>query len=195
MGILGGQQSPRALVQVLAAESELRCQEASGRTCNPQRPRLVVTRTDKLASPVDRALAVRGLRRRVVIRRAHFMATLSIVADSDMVIVIPRRLAQKHAEDFDLAVFEVPFALPPFSVYTVGHKRLASSPLHKWLCSMVTDAKRAALVSASFDPQLSVGLRRRATGQGTYFQLVSEGFGQDARLTGARSCNPRAQDP
>lgn len=109
------------------------------------RPGLVVTRTDKLTSPVDLALASRGLKRRVAMRSAYFMAALSIVADSDLLMVVPRSLAGKHAEDFNLAVFEMPLALPRFGVYCVGHERFANSPLHKWLRVLVSESVGGAL--------------------------------------------------
>ena len=54
-----------------------------------KRPALAVTRTDKPTSPVDQELVSRGLKRRVVMRSVYFMAALSIVADSDLMMVIP----------------------------------------------------------------------------------------------------------
>lgn len=105
-----------------------------------RRPGLIVTRTDRVTSPIDRELAARGLQRRVVMRSGYFMAALSIVGETDLLMGIPRRLASKHARTLDLAVLELPFKLAPFDVYCVSHERFASSPLHKWLRRLATQA-------------------------------------------------------
>lgn len=105
-----------------------------------RRPGVVVTRTDEVTSPVDRALAAQGLTRRVVLRCAYFLAALSVVGQTDLLMVVPRRLALKHAADFDLAVMEVPVALPRFAVFTAGHERFANSALHRWLRRVATES-------------------------------------------------------
>jgi len=105
-----------------------------------RRPGTVVSRTDKSTSPVDQALADRGLRRRIVMRSAYFLAALSIVGDTDLFMVVPRRLAQKHAANFDLAIFKVPLALPAYAVFSAGHERFANSSLHRWLRMVATEA-------------------------------------------------------
>ena len=105
-----------------------------------RRPGIVATRTDEIASPVDQALAAKGLERRIVMRSAYFLAALSVVGDTDLLMVVPRRLAWRHAAAFDLAIFEVPLALPAFSVFAVGHERFANSALHHWLRRLATEA-------------------------------------------------------
>ena len=105
-----------------------------------RRPAIVASRTDKSVSPVDEALAARGLARHVVMRSAYFLAALSIVGETELLMVVPRRLAQRHAGNFDLAIFDVPLALPSFAVYSASHERFAASPLHRWLNKLTTEA-------------------------------------------------------
>jgi len=105
-----------------------------------KRPGIVATRTDETTSPVDQALAALGRKRRIVMRSAYFLAALSVVGDTDLLMVVPRRLAQKHAAEFDLAIFEVPLALPTFGVFSAGHERFANSALHRWLRRLATEA-------------------------------------------------------
>lgn len=108
-----------------------------------RRPALVVTRTDRVRNPVDRALVALGREpRRVAMRSAYFLAALSVVGDSDLLMVVPRRLARKHAPHFGLAVLEVPLELPRFGVFRVGHERFANSALHQWLRRAAVQAVR-----------------------------------------------------
>jgi DNA-binding transcriptional LysR family regulator len=110
-----------------------------------RRPAIVVTRTDAIGSPVDDALAAQGLQRHVVMRSAFFLSALSIVRDTDLLMVVPRRLALKHAADFDLAIIELPLKLSRYSVFGVGHERFAASPLYKWLRSLCVEAVKEAV--------------------------------------------------
>jgi DNA-binding transcriptional LysR family regulator len=118
-----------------------------------RRPGAVATRTDKSTSPVDLALAAQGLERRIVMRSAYFLSALSVVGETDLLMVVPRRLARKHAARFDLAILEVPLALPPFAVFSAGHERFANSALHRWLRRLameaVLDATAAIFVGAN----------------------------------------------
>jgi DNA-binding transcriptional LysR family regulator len=104
-----------------------------------RRPAIVASRTDKSASPVDKALAALGAERRVVMRSAYFLAALSIVGETDLLMVVPRRLAQRHAADFNLAIFEAPLSVPLFAVFTIGHERFANSVFHRWLRHIATE--------------------------------------------------------
>ncbi len=73
-------------------------------------------------------------------RSAYFLAALSIVGETDMLMVVPRRLAQWDASDFNLMIFEAPLSLPRFSVFTASHERFANSALHRWLRRITTEA-------------------------------------------------------
>lgn len=120
-----------------------------------RRPAIVASRTDKSASPVDEALAARGLARHVVMRSAYFLAALSVVAGTELLMVVPRRLAQRHASDFNLAIFDVPLSLPSFAVYSVSHERFATSPMHRWLYRLTTEA----VIESAMAPR-AMGLSR-----------------------------------
>ncbi|WP_181832451.1 LysR family transcriptional regulator [Bosea caraganae] len=110
-----------------------------------RRPAILVSRTDAIGSPVDDALAAQGLRRHVVMRSAYFLSAMSIVRDADLLMVVPRRIALKHAADFDLEISELPLKLLRYSVFGVGHERFAASPLYKWLRSLCVEAVKEAV--------------------------------------------------
>ena len=81
-----------------------------------------------------------GLARHVVMRSAYFLAALSVFGATELLMVVPRRLAQRHAHNFDLAIFDVPLSLPSFAVYSVSHERFATSPMPRLLYRLATDA-------------------------------------------------------
>ncbi len=82
---------------------------------------------------VDYALEARGARRQVVATVPHFFPALEILARSDFVATVPRRLALNFAGRFDLGFVDVPVPLPAFPVRAVRHIRDQANPIHDWL--------------------------------------------------------------
>ena len=82
---------------------------------------------------LDDRLAEKGLSRSVVVMTTAFFSTLDLVAGSDLVAVIPRRLAEARAERFGLMLFTPPLAPRDFTVAAVRHRRGISDPALTWL--------------------------------------------------------------
>jgi DNA-binding transcriptional LysR family regulator len=82
---------------------------------------------------VDRELATRGRSRRVVATVPMFLPALAIVAETDLIATVPRRLAGKHGRRFGLALLPPPLAIRRFAVSTVAHRRMADDPGQVWL--------------------------------------------------------------
>lgn len=78
----------------------------------------------------DVALEALGHKRRVVMGVANFLVVPEIVADSDLVAVVPRRLVFGRSKG--LYVTEPPLHIPPFSIAMVWHERTQSAPEHRW---------------------------------------------------------------
>lgn len=78
----------------------------------------------------DEALAAHGLSRRVVLSVPHFLFVPSAVADTDLVAMLPERLATKHPA---LRVVEPPVEVPAFELVMLWHERLHRDPAHRWL--------------------------------------------------------------
>lgn len=78
----------------------------------------------------DRALAKRGRSRRVVLSVPHFLFLKNVLATTDLVAVIPTRLARS---DDNLKVVEPPLPLPKIEVLMVWHERSHRDPAHRWL--------------------------------------------------------------
>jgi DNA-binding transcriptional LysR family regulator len=79
---------------------------------------------------VDRMLETLGRRRRIVYSLPSFLLAPPIVAASDLICVLPRRLAALHQDK--VAGFELPFASPRFSLQLVWHPRRQNDPAHIW---------------------------------------------------------------
>jgi DNA-binding transcriptional LysR family regulator len=89
---------------------------------------------------VDEALARMGLQRRVVLSVPHFVTAPLLVASSDLLLVVPARVAEILAAAVPLRILEPPLELPTFfflQVYAEAHR---SDPAHAWLRGCITEA-------------------------------------------------------
>jgi DNA-binding transcriptional LysR family regulator len=95
--------------------------------------------TSETAGPgvVDLALAKVGLIRKVGLRISHFLMVPRIVAATDFVAAISRRVASEAAGPLALAVHRPPLPLPRGTVSLVWHQRTHLSPGHAWLRGVI----------------------------------------------------------
>lgn len=84
-------------------------------------------------SPVDVALSTLGLTRRVALRVPHFLAGAMLVADSDMILTLPGRLARLLASKLPLALLDLPLRVAPLSPAMIWHERFHGDPAHAWV--------------------------------------------------------------
>ena len=80
---------------------------------------MVVSLTGDGRGFVDRALAERGLARRVAVTVPGFFMALSLVAETDLLAAVPRSFAHDHGSRAGVVVTEPPLALPKFQVSLV----------------------------------------------------------------------------
>ncbi len=87
----------------------------------------------------DRFMRQQGLRRLMPLELPHFMAVPWIAAETDLIVTVPERLAQKAVGPRGVAglvVRQVPMALPRFEVNLFWHQRQHEDPGHRWLRSL-----------------------------------------------------------
>jgi len=82
---------------------------------------------------IDGALAQRGVRRNIVALVPQFSALPSLVESTDLMVIMPSRVANLFAGQGRLKVVDIPVALPEFKVCMHWHARSESSPAHEWL--------------------------------------------------------------
>jgi DNA-binding transcriptional LysR family regulator len=80
--------------------------------------------------PTDEALARQGLTRRVVLSVPHFLFMMSVLAGTDVVAMLPERLARGAP---GLRVVEAPLEVPGYEMAMLWHERRHRDPGHRWL--------------------------------------------------------------
>ncbi|MGX1956441.1 LysR family transcriptional regulator [Serratia proteamaculans] len=78
----------------------------------------------------DKVLAEAGLTRRVVLSVPHFLFVMSVLANSDLVAMLPSRLVRNNSS---LQVVEPPIEVPGFEMTMLWHERSHRDPAHQWL--------------------------------------------------------------
>ncbi|MCA1492361.1 LysR family transcriptional regulator [Sinorhizobium alkalisoli] len=81
----------------------------------------------------DAALARMGRSRKVVMTLPVFSGVCRAVAESDLIALVPRQLAERVAPQMGLELYRPPMPIDPPLVIAVWHRRSASSPLHRWM--------------------------------------------------------------
>ncbi|MEW6209558.1 MAG: LysR family transcriptional regulator [Acidobacteriota bacterium] len=92
---------------------------------------------------IDTLLAQKGLVRRVAVQSPHFCGVPFLVAGSDLIATVPRRLAERFAKSLGLQVLAVPFAMPSFRLTMLWHQRMDADPAHIWMRDLVIDSAKA----------------------------------------------------
>lgn len=96
-------------------------------------------------SAVDAALSACGHARHVALRVPHFLAGAMLVADSDMILTLPGRLARRLTEKLPLAIVDLPLQVPSVAPAMIWHERVHGDPAHVWVRQQLVD------VVAAFD--------------------------------------------
>lgn len=102
-------------------------------------PHALVAPRGERGSYVDTALAKIGRRRRVAIELPHFLVAPHVVAETDVVLTLARRVADALAPTLGLRRIAPPVEVPGFSMSMVWHERHHAEPAPAWLRSMIAD--------------------------------------------------------
>lgn len=94
---------------------------------------VVVAPSGTSGSLVDTELAARGLNRRVALRVTNFLIAPIVVAETDFVNTMPKRLGVKLAERYGLRALPPPLELPRFGFVLLWHPRVDTDPAQRWL--------------------------------------------------------------
>jgi DNA-binding transcriptional LysR family regulator len=86
---------------------------------------------------VDEALASRRLTRQVALTVPSFMWALSVLAETDLLGAVPRRLMERHADRAGIAAVEPPIPLRKDPVGVVVVKAAMSDPAIRWLLQQI----------------------------------------------------------
>lgn len=87
----------------------------------------------KLKAMGDAALAAVGRSRRVTMTVPVFSGVCRAVAESDLVGLLPRQLAEAAAPRLGLEVYDLPMPLSTSLISMVWHRRSSRNPAHRWM--------------------------------------------------------------
>ncbi|MFG1206711.1 LysR family transcriptional regulator [Xanthobacter flavus] len=93
-------------------------------------------------TPVDEGLAALGHRRNVVMSAASFLFIPEIVAASDLVALVPRRLLRDPPAR--LVMIELPWLAEGFEVDLIWHERTHGHAGQRWLRALIAEVAGAA---------------------------------------------------
>jgi DNA-binding transcriptional LysR family regulator len=91
----------------------------------------------------DRPLARLGAKRRVVLNLPFFVPAIYATAHSDLVLTVPRRLAEVAGRIKGIQFIEPPREIQAFPYFMAWHPRLATEPGHAWFRQQLRTAARA----------------------------------------------------
>jgi DNA-binding transcriptional LysR family regulator len=94
---------------------------------------MLISRTGSQVGVIDEKLAELGLERRVNLIVPHFLSAPLIVAETDMILSLPYRLAAQFRKLVALKILPVPLDLPNYDLAMIWHPLREKDPAHGWL--------------------------------------------------------------
>jgi DNA-binding transcriptional LysR family regulator len=117
----------------LAAKDHPRIRTAPDREAFLAEGHIVVTTSGTGHAIVDKMLAKEGFERRIVLRVAGFLGVARIVAQTELLVIVPRRLGEALARQEEIRAFPPPLKLPSFAVKQHWHERFHADAGNVWL--------------------------------------------------------------
>lgn len=102
---------------------------------------------------VKKALGARAAQRRISLHVPHYTVAPFVIADSNLIAVLPRAVSTAFARIGDLIALPLPFGIPPMVVRQFWHRRSNHDPGCQWLRSVI--AKLLASSTAMHDTDSS----------------------------------------
>jgi len=99
----------------------------------------VVSQEGRSQEIFERALDDARLSRRVLLRSQHFMTVPLLIAESDMVVTVPRAVALAYSRMASLSVLDVPIAVPDIELKQFWHRRTQKDAAIMWLRHLVAE--------------------------------------------------------
>jgi DNA-binding transcriptional LysR family regulator len=84
-------------------------------------------------------LAYAIAQRKIAIQVPHFLAVPNIVANTELICIVPRQLGQVYAEYGQVRIVALPFKSVPFTVSLFWHGRFDRDQGNSWLRTVIKD--------------------------------------------------------
>ena len=93
----------------------------------------VVTPMGRSGELFETMLKKEGLQRRVQLASAHFLTVPAIIAATDMIVTVPRSIAEYYTRLENLRMVEPPINIKPYALKQFWHPRFNADPAIRWL--------------------------------------------------------------
>lgn len=123
----------------LAAKSHPRIGTQLSKAAFLKEGHIVVASSGTGHSIVDKLMAQNGIEREVALRLPSFLGVARIVAQTELLVIVPRLLGQMLASQEEIKLLQPPIALPSYSVKQHWHERFHADPGHVWLRRTVAE--------------------------------------------------------
>ena len=91
---------------------------------------------------MDRLLARRGRSRRIAMTVNQFLVAPFVLGETDLLLTVLRRIADRYADAAGLHVTRLPIAVPAVPLNLVWHRRMAGDRAHAWMRALVAELCR-----------------------------------------------------
>jgi DNA-binding transcriptional LysR family regulator len=95
-------------------------------------PHLEISSTREDIGFIDRWLTEHKQARRIAMR-APYLSAAPIIVQSDLVVLLSRRIAQEFVRNYPLHIRDLPHTSPPVRTAMLWHRRFDRQPGHRWL--------------------------------------------------------------
>ena len=104
-----------------------------------ERPHILVSGRNDFHGEIDSLLAKAGQSRKIVWSTPHFMTVPFLIANSECLALLPKRVAQRCAKKMGLKLLPAPTPITGFTVSMIWHQKNNSRLKHKWLREQITE--------------------------------------------------------
>lgn len=103
---------------------------------------MLISRRENGTGLIDDWLEQRGLSRKIGLILPNFLSAPLIVANTDLILSLPLRLAERFAKLAPLKILPTPVELPPYKLIMSWHPLQEKDPAHAWLRQQIIAACR-----------------------------------------------------
>lgn len=120
---------------------------------------VVVSPSGETQVDVDSTLVALGIERRIAITAPSFLALPFIVENTDLLGVLPERLAAHATKGMALTIFELPFEAEPTTCSMAALEALMGRPEMQWMRSLFESAAASSSVPRNRSPRTAAQQR------------------------------------
>ena len=92
---------------------------------------------------IDETLEKHGYSRNISVMAPSFLLAARIVAQTNLMAILPRRISTYFLNNKILRLVSLPFSFPKFSIYQYWHERSNDNPRQQWFRKLVSEVSKS----------------------------------------------------